>query len=98
MQQRPQGQRGRGPIEVFEQEQRVHPHVALGVVLRRLLHALHGGHLGKKVCEHPGGVQQLEAPPRAALGQDADQFVAHPLGGDSENERMVAADGLQRGG
>ena len=72
-----------GRVELFQQQQRVHPHVALGVVLGRLLHALHGGHFGQEVVQQAGRIQQLEAAPRAAFGQDADQLVANALGGDA---------------
>ena len=84
----PQRQRGGGLLQLVQQQQRVHPDIAFGVKFGRLLDAFHGCHSGRMSCQQAGFVEQLEAAPRAALGEDARQFVAHPLGRDLfESER-----------
>src|SRR5579859_4841260 len=76
----------------------MYPHVAFRVELRRLRHAPHRGHFGKKVIEEGAGVQQFKAAARATLSEDAHQFVAHALSGNGADEGVVAADSLEGGG
>ena len=58
--------------------------VALGMVVGRLLDALHRGDLRQHVDEQAGLVEQLEAAPRGAFGEDAHDLVADALPGDAE--------------
>src|SRR5579863_977836 len=74
------GRRGSVAPEAVEHHQRVRPHVALGMKLRRLRHALHGFHLGQHLLEESRLVEQFESPPRVAFGEDLDDLVAEALG------------------
>jgi hypothetical protein len=98
VQQGAQRQRKRGMAQPFEQQQRVHPDVAFGMIFRRLLHAFHGRHFGQDLGQQAARVQQFEAAARAAFGEDARQFVADAFGGDLADQRVVALDGGERGG
>src|SRR6185437_14865922 len=75
----------------LDHHQGVDPDVALGVVLRRLLHALHARHLGQYGAQQAGRVQELEAAPGAALGQHLEHLVANPLVADFRDLGSVAA-------
>jgi len=97
MQQRAQSQRGRGALELFEQQQRVGPDVAFGMELGRLGDALHGGDFRQQIAQQARGVQHFEAAPRSAFGEDADQFVAHALGGNAQDGGMLAPERRERG-
>src|ERR1022692_2921989 len=59
VQQRAGGQRHRGIAQLFEQQQRVRPHVAFRVEFRRLRDALHGRYLGQDVAQQSGLIQKL---------------------------------------
>jgi hypothetical protein len=80
----------------FDHQQRVRPDVAFGVVLRRLLDALHFGNLGQNLRQQSALVEQLEAAPRAPAGEDAQQFVAYPLRADRRNCAAQTANGGER--
>ena len=87
--------------ELLEEQHGMHEHVALGVEVGRLGDAGHGGHLGQDGGEEPRVGQQLEARPRAALGQDARDLVPDALGRDVGDGRRRgrdrgARDGLDR--
>ena len=79
-----------GRPQLVDQQQRVRPDVALGMVVRRLRDALHREHLGQHVREQARRVEQLEAAPRGALGEDADDLVADALPGDAVDLRRRA--------
>ena len=93
VQQRAGGQRHRGIAQLFEQQQRVRPHVAFRMEFRRLRDALHGHYLGQDVAQQSGLVQKLEAAPCAAFRQDARQLVADTFG---RNFHDQAVQPLQR--
>ena len=78
--------------ELVEQQQRVRPDVALGMVVRRLLDAVHARDLGQHDGQQPGLVEQLEAAPGAALGEDLHDLVADALGGDVGQRRRGGDD------
>ena len=63
-----QGRRTAGR-QRFQQQQRMHPHIAFRVILRRLLHPLHLRHLGQHLGQQPSRIQQLEGAPCLALGK-----------------------------
>ena len=94
----PRASVGVGLVQLFEQQQGVGPDVALGMIFGRLLDAFHGRDFRQHVGQQAARIQHFEAAPRAAFGEDADQFVANPLGGNPQDQRVVAADGLEGGG
>ena len=81
--------------QLREQQQRVGEDVALGVVVGRLLDALHRRDLRQHVREQAGLVEQLEAAPRGAFGEDAHDLVADALPGDAGDRRGVGANGRE---
>ena len=96
MQQHAQGEfRGRLPQSV-EHEERVRPDIALGMVFRRLLYALHGLDLWKNLVQQTGLVQQFHASPRAALRQDANQFIPHAFRRYARDGGSQPADRFER--
>ena len=68
--------------QFFQHHPRVNPNVAFGMKLRRLLDALHSRDVRQHRGEQSGFIQQLEAAPRGAFGQQLGQFVANALGGN----------------
>ncbi len=98
VQQNAQRQRRRWRSQAFQHDQRVRPDVALGMKLRRLRHAFHRGHFRQDVGQQSGSVQQFEPAPRAAFGQDANQFVANPFGRNAQNLGVQLLDGGQGSG
>ena len=64
----------------------MHPHVAFGVILGRLLDPLHRSYFGQDNVEQSGFVQQFEAAARAAFREDANQFVADAFGGNGGHQ------------
>ena len=94
VQQRAPGQGERAArLQLLQQQQRVHPHVAFGMELRRLFDALHAHDFGQHLDQQIGLVEQFKGPSRAALGQHLGQLVAHPLAADGVDARGQAADG-----
>ncbi len=57
----------------------MNPHVALGVKLRRLLHAVHAIDLGQHMHQQARLVEQLESSARMAFRKHLRQFVANAL-------------------
>ena len=53
--------------------------IALGMKLRRLLHAFHARDLRQHLAQQAGFVQQLEGPPRMAFGQHLGELIADAL-------------------
>ena len=53
---------------------------------------------GRYAGQQAARIQHFEAAPRTALGEDADQLVADPLGRNPQDIGMPAADGLECGG
>ncbi len=88
VQQRAPGQRRRAArLQLLQQQQRVNPDIALGMKLRRLLHALHPRDFRQHLGQQPGLIEQFKGPPRMALGQHLGQLVAHPLPAHRVNAR-----------
>ena len=71
--------------QIFQQQQRVHEHVAFGMELRRLRHTLHGRNLRQNLFQQPTFVEQQKSAPGLAFGQHASEFVADPFAGDNVN-------------
>ena len=95
VQQYAHGERRRCVAELLQHQQGMRPHIALGMILRRLFDALHGRHFGQDIRQHPGGVQQLEAVARSTLRENAHQFIAHALGRHFQNQFVIPADGRE---
>ncbi len=74
-------------LQLLQQQQRVNPHVAFGMKLRRLLHAVHAIDLRQHLLQQAGRVQQLESRASVALGQHLGQLVANPLAADLVDQR-----------
>ena len=97
MQQRSPGERGRNSGgKAFQQQKGVSKDIAFGVVLRRLLDALHASDLRQHLGQQAERVEQLEGAAGAALGQHLGQLVAHALLAHLVNLRGVGADGRGR--
>ena len=80
VQQRSPRQRHRARLrQMIEQQQRVHKHIAFGMELRRLLHALHRRNFRQHMLEQAAFIQQKKRTPPVAFRQHAGQFIAHPL-------------------
>ena len=94
----PSASAGEGDSQAFQHDQRVRPDVALGMKFGRLRDAFHRRHFRQNVAQQAGCVQQFEPAPRAAFGQDANQFVANPLGRNAQNLSVQLLDGRQRRG
>ena len=99
VQQHAPGERGGGARrKMVEQHQGVGPDIALGMVLRGLLHALHARDLGQDLYEQAGAIKQLEGAPGVAFGEHAGQLVADALVRDlCELARMSRHGGHGRG-
>ena len=76
--------------------QRVDPHVALGMVLRRLRDALHPCDFGQHLHEQTGLIEQFESAAGVALGEHFGQLVAHALAADGVNASGEFAHGSER--
>ena len=83
-------------LDATEAEQRVREHVAFGVMVRRLLHAAHLGHLGQHSAQEPGRLEHLEAAPRTPFEQDLHDLVADALPGDRVDSRRESHDRGER--
>jgi hypothetical protein len=93
VQQRAPGKRHAAPrLQLIEQHQGMRPHVALGMVERRLLNALHARDLRQHLSEQACCVKQFEGTARVALGEHFGQLVAHALAAYSVNARRERTD------
>ena len=77
----------------FQQQQRVHPDVALGMELRRLLDALHLLDFRQDFVQQAGFVQQLEGAARVAFGEHLGELVADAFAADLRDLRRQLLDG-----
>ncbi len=94
VQQRAPGERERAAgLKLVKQQQRVDPHIALGMELRRLCDALHARDFGQNFCEQAGFIEQFEGAAGMAFGEHFGQFVAHALAADGVDTRGESADG-----
>ena len=97
MEQDAPGERGRtARLQLLDHHQRVDPHVAFGMELRRLFDALHARDFRQDFGEQFGFVEKLEATARGAFGKDLGQLVANALGGNLENIRGKFRDRHER--
>ena len=96
MQQRAQGQGfGAAGGQVFQQHERVDPDIALGVILRRLRHALHLFDFRQHLLQQIGLVQQFKGAASMAFSKHFQDFVAHALTADLMDLRREFADGSE---
>jgi N6-L-threonylcarbamoyladenine synthase len=87
-------QRGRAICrQPSKQHQGVYPNIALRVVLRGLLYALHSDHFRKYLGQKPGRIQQFECATSSALCEHQSQFVPHSLATNLVHERRKLLDG-----
>ena len=70
-----------------EQQHGMREDIALGMEVRGLRGALHGDDLRQNNFQQPAFVQQLEAAPGAAFGQDAGNLLADPFPGNHRDTR-----------
>lgn len=76
----------------------MHEHVALGVIIRRLLGAFHLDCFGHYLLEKPGGIQQAHCLGARRVREHLLQFRAYALGADLLDERCEFLDGAERPG
>ncbi len=67
------------------------------MVLRRLLHAFHRRDFGEHHRQQACFVEELEAAPRRAFGQQLGEFIAQALGGNLSDFGSVPLDRRKRG-
>ncbi len=98
VQQRAESEREGGMGHLLEEEEGVIPDIAFGMELRGLFHALHAGDFREEVGQHAAGIEQFEAAPRSAFGEDSHQFLAHALHRHFEDQRVIAPHGFEGDG
>ena len=97
VQQRAPRQRGRARMgQVFQQQQRMHKHIAFRMELRRLLNAFHRRNLGQDFFEQTGLIEQEKSAPGMAFGEHLGEFIANALARDHMNFGSQALDRGQR--
>ena len=83
-------------LKFFQQEQRVHKNVALGVKLGRLLDSLHRRNFRQHLAQQAALVEQFERAPGASLGEHLGQFFAYALARDLMDLRSSRRDRTER--
>jgi len=76
-----QGGRASGAQPV-DHDERVRPHIAFRMELRRLFDALHARDLGKKLWQQTRLVEEFKTAARAAFDEDFGELIAKALGGN----------------
>ena len=94
----PERQRHRRVLQLVEHDERVRPHIAFRVVLRRLLDALQRRNLRQNHFQQSRFIQQLETASRPALAENAADLVANPLDRDLVDRGRLFVDRLERRG
>jgi hypothetical protein len=89
---------GAAGLELVEEHEGVGEDVALGVVLRGLLDALHAGDCGEDLGEEAGGVEELEGAAGMTFGEHAGELVADALAADGGGFWGESLDGRGGGG
>ena len=95
MQQRSVSERLRGRDEPLDDEHRVRENIPFGMIVRRLLDAVHLRDLGQNMRQEPRRIHELEAPARAAFGENARNLLADPLPRDARHIRRLGANRLE---
>jgi N6-L-threonylcarbamoyladenine synthase len=80
---------GRKPIQ---QQERMYPHIAFRVVLRRLRHTFHLYHFRQGLDQQPGFVEQLEGAPCSPFGEHPGQLISDPFVADLAQARRQLLD------